>query len=92
MLHTNNKVYYIRHFAHFRKASIGFVMAVRPSTSNNSASIGRILKNDIFVLYKNVEKLHVWLNSGSVMGTSNKDKGIHVATLQRTLLKKRNFC
>jgi len=90
ILYINIKVYYIRHFAHFRKASIRFVMDVcqsgRPRRRTRLPLDG-FKGNGIWELYKNVEKLHVWLNSGIVMGILHKDKRIYMSALRRILLR-----
>jgi hypothetical protein len=44
-------------FAKFRKATISFVLSVRPSTWKNSAPTGRIfMKFDIWVFFENLSR------------------------------------
>ena len=57
-------------FAKLRKATVSFVMSVRPSEWNNLAHTGRIfMKFDIWVFFENsVEKIQVSLKSGKNNG------------------------
>jgi hypothetical protein len=95
LLHgVNYRVNYIRHFAHFRKANIRFVMAVR--TFVRTHRITRLsmeelkkLINENFTKY--VEKRHVLLNSDMYNSYLHKDKHILRKLCDQFFLEKMNF-
>jgi hypothetical protein len=86
------RVNYIRHYAHFRKGNISLVMTVRPSVRTHRITRkqldGFLKKLIIEIFLKNVEKLHVFLNSDTDNGYLHKDKHICKTSLRRILLKK----
>jgi hypothetical protein len=93
LLHgVNYRVNYIRHFSHFRKANIRFVMAVRPFIRTHRItrlSLDGLKKKLIIENFtKYVEKRHVLLNSHMYNEYVKKDKLICKTILRRVLLRK----
>jgi len=70
---------FLRTFAELRKAAISFVMSVRPSVWNNSASTGQIFMKMVF--RKSVQKRQVLLQSDKNKGylTCGPTYASHVA-------------
>jgi hypothetical protein len=73
--HTVVTDWFLGAFAKLRKATISFVMSVRPSAWNNSALTERILiKFDILEFSrKSIEKIQVSLKSDKNNGTLHED-------------------
>jgi hypothetical protein len=93
---VNYRVNYIRHYAHFLKASISFVVVVRPSVLP-SVRAHRIIRPRLdgsketddwnFYKKKKVEKLHVLLNSTMENVYLHEDKHIWKTPLRRNFPK-----
>jgi hypothetical protein len=75
-----------------RKATICFVMSVRPPACNNSAPTGRIfIKFDILNIFrKSVEKIEVSLKSDNNNGTLHEDLCTFMVISRWILLRMRN--
>ena len=79
-------------FAKLRKATISFVMSVRPSAWNNSTPTGRIfLKFEICVLFENrLGKFRFHQNLTRITGTIRADQYTFLIISRSILLRMRN--
>jgi hypothetical protein len=73
-------VFFLGAYAKLRKATISFVMSVRPSAWNNSAPAGRIfVKFDIWVYFENLSRnFDFYQNLTRMTGTLHEDVSTYI--------------